>query len=127
MCTGLLNRRVPRVLEFAAVTMVETAILFGIAPAFQATGVAPMETLKAHCWCRWPDPGACDPSVAAALNGRNFDQICALPPSTKSSMPVTKLESSEARNSAALAISSGSPIRPIGTVDAILAIASGGS
>jgi hypothetical protein len=54
------------------------------------------------------------------------DQICALPPSTNSSMPVTKLESSEARNSAALAISSGEPMRPIGMVDTILAIASGG-
>src|SRR5258707_1573708 len=41
-------------------------------------------------------------------------------------MPVTKLESSEARNSAALAISSGSPIRPIGIVDTIRAIASTG-
>src|SRR5882724_5603411 len=46
-----------------------------------------------------------------------FAQICALPPSTNSSMPVTKLESSEARNSAALAISSGEPMRPIGMVD----------
>jgi hypothetical protein len=51
-------------------------------------------------------------------------QICALPPSTKSSMPVTKLESSEARNRAALATSSASPMRPIGMVDKILAIAS---
>ena len=32
-------------------------------------------------------------------------------------MPVTKLESSDARNSAALAISSGFPMRPIGIVD----------
>src|ERR1700684_221695 len=35
-------------------------------------------------------------------------------------MPVTKLESSEARNTAALATSSGSPIRPIGMVDSTL-------
>jgi hypothetical protein len=49
-------------------------------------------------------------------------QICALPPSTNSSMPVTKLESSEARNSAALATSSGSPMRPIGMVDAIFSM-----
>src|SRR5216683_6535208 len=52
------------------------------------------------------------------------DQTCALPPSTKSSIPVTKLESSEARNSAALATSSGSPMRPIGIVDTIRAITS---
>jgi hypothetical protein len=51
-------------------------------------------------------------------------QICALPPSTKSSMPVTKLESSEARNSAALATSSGSPMRPIGMVEAIFSMVS---
>src|SRR6266851_2456605 len=53
-------------------------------------------------------------------------QTCALPPSTKSSIPVTKLESSEARNNAALATSSGSPMRPIGIVDTIRAIASAG-
>src|ERR1700722_5264377 len=52
-------------------------------------------------------------------------QICALPPSTNNSIPVTKLESSDARNSAALAISSASPIRPIGIVDTILAMVSG--
>jgi hypothetical protein len=34
-------------------------------------------------------------------------------------MPVTKLESSEARNTAALATSSGSPMRPIGMVVSI--------
>lgn len=34
---------------------------------------------------------------------------------------MAKLESSEARNNAALAISSGSPTRPIGMVDTILA------
>jgi hypothetical protein len=53
-----------------------------------------------------------------------FDQICALPPSTNSSIPVTKLESPDARNNAALAISSDSPMRPIGMVNTIRAIAS---
>src|SRR5260370_38630402 len=56
----------------------------------------------------------------------SIDQTCALPPSTNSSIPVTKLESSDARNNAVLAISSGSPMRPIGTVDTIRAITSGG-
>jgi hypothetical protein len=41
-------------------------------------------------------------------------------------MPVTKLESSEARNTAAFATSSGSPMRPIGIVAGILAMASWG-
>src|SRR6202046_1542321 len=54
-----------------------------------------------------------------------IDQIWALPPSTNSSMPVTKLESSDARNNATFATSSGSPMRPIGTVDTIRAITSG--
>src|SRR5260370_38489827 len=53
-------------------------------------------------------------------------QTCALPPSTKNSIPVTKLESSEASNSAALPMSSASPMGPIGIVDTILAIASSG-
>src|SRR6202453_582182 len=53
-----------------------------------------------------------------------IDQICALPPSTYSSIPVTKLESSEARNNATLATSSGSPMRPIGMVDTMRAITS---
>src|SRR6266704_313398 len=39
---------------------------------------------------------------------------CARPPSTNSSIPVIKLLSSEARNSTALATSSGAPMRPIG-------------
>src|SRR5260370_42175032 len=56
-----------------------------------------------------------------------IDQIWALPPSTNSSIPVTKLESSEARNSAAFATSLGSPIRPIGMVETIRAITSGDS
>src|SRR5258705_11142103 len=41
-----------------------------------------------------------------------------------SSIPVTKLESSDARNKAALATSSGSPMRHIGIVDTIRAITS---
>src|SRR3984893_7473322 len=53
------------------------------------------------------------------------DQTWARPPSTNNSMPVTKLESSEARNNAAFATSSGSPMRPIGMVDTIRAITSG--
>src|SRR5437879_10002102 len=53
-----------------------------------------------------------------------IDQIWALPPSTNSSIPVTKLESSEARNNATFATSSGSPMRPMGMVDTIRAITS---
>src|SRR5712664_3124400 len=53
-------------------------------------------------------------------------QTCALPPSANSSIPVTKLESSEPRKSATLAISSGAAMRPIGTVDTMRAMASGG-
>lgn len=45
-------------------------------------------------------------------------QICCWPPSTNNSIPFTKLASSEARNSAAPAISSGSPRRPIGIREA---------
>jgi hypothetical protein len=41
-------------------------------------------------------------------------QIWAMPPSTKSSIPLTKLLSSEARNRTAFAISSGTPTRPSG-------------
>lgn len=56
---------------------------------------------------------------AGAESGRNphgvTAQIWAFPPSTKSSIPVTKLLSPHARNRAALAISSDVPIRPIGT------------
>src|ERR1700733_13041096 len=55
---------------------------------------------------------------------RPHDQTCARPPSTNSSTPVTKLESSDARYNAALATSSGSPMRPIGTVESIRAITS---
>ncbi|AIO22533.1 Uncharacterised protein [Burkholderia cepacia] len=48
----------------------------------------------------------------------NLAQICCWPPSTNNSIPFTKLASSEARNSAAPAISSGSPRRPIGIREA---------
>lgn len=41
-------------------------------------------------------------------------QICVRPPSTNSSAPLMKLASSDARNNAALAISSGRPTRPTG-------------
>jgi hypothetical protein len=46
---------------------------------------------------------------AAAFCGAlgRFAYICAVPPSTNSSIPVTKLESSDARKSAAAAISCG--------------------
>jgi putative ABC transport system permease protein len=37
-----------RVLAFTAATIVATAMLFGIAPALQVTGVVPMEALNAH-------------------------------------------------------------------------------
>ena len=50
------------------------------------------------------------------------DQTCAIPPSTNSSIPVTKLLSSDARNTAAFAISSELPIRPIGTPAARFAL-----
>ena len=40
-------------------------------------------------------------------------------PQRNISMPVTKLESSDVRNNAALAISLAFPIRPIGMVDTI--------
>ena len=43
---------------------------------------------------------------------------CAMPPSANNSMPVTKLESSEARKTATFAISSGCPMRPSGTCEA---------
>src|ERR1700690_54834 len=58
---------------------------------------------------------------------RDFRQTCAVPPSTNSSMPVTKLESSEARNTATLAISSALPMRPIGMLATIWAMACFGS
>jgi hypothetical protein len=45
-----------------------------------------------------------------------------MPPSTLSSVPATKLLSSEAKNSAAAAISSGRPIRLSGTAAAYCAL-----
>src|SRR3546814_19844415 len=51
-------------------------------------------------------------------------QMAEKPPSTANSTPFTKLESSEARNSAAAAISSGSPIVPRGIRDSNICFAS---
>src|ERR1700680_1822052 len=71
------------------------------------------------------------PRVQAVENEREplgsaRDQTCACPPSTKNSIPLTKLASSEAKNTAAEAISAGSAIRPSGTADAKLARTSSG-
>lgn len=44
-----------------------------------------------------------------------MDQTCAMPPSTKNSMPLTKLACSDARNATAFATSCASPSRPSGT------------
>src|SRR5207302_4368575 len=51
-------------------------------------------------------------------------QMAEKPPSTDNSTPFTKLESSEARNSATAAISSGRPIFPRGTRDSNIPFAS---
>jgi hypothetical protein len=51
-------------------------------------------------------------------------QIAEKPPSTDNSTPFTKLESSEARNRAAAAISSGRPIFPLGIRDSNIRFAS---
>ena len=53
-------------------------------------------------------------------------QIWAVPPSTNNSVPVMKLESPEARNSAAVAISRGCPKRPMGIIEANFALTSWG-
>src|SRR5580692_8532449 len=58
----------------------------------------------------WPPP----PGVDHALAGICRFQMAEKPPSTDNSTPFTKLESSEARNSATVAISSGRPIFPRG-------------
>jgi hypothetical protein len=58
-------------------------------------------------------------AVRHALFSLVCAQTCAWPPSANNSAPVTKLESSDARNSAALAISCGSATRPRGSSDAI--------
>src|ERR687891_1904774 len=52
-------------------------------------------------------------------------QMAEKPPSTDNSTPFTKLESSEARNTAAAAISSGRPIFPRGIRDSNIRFASG--
>src|SRR6202041_3242682 len=54
-------------------------------------------------------------------------QIAEKPPSTFNSTPFTKLESSEARNSATVAISSGRPIFPRGISDSNIRFASSSS
>src|ERR1700689_2940627 len=51
-------------------------------------------------------------------------QMADKPPSTDNSTPFTKLESSEARNSATVAISSGGPIVPRGIRDSNISFAS---
>jgi hypothetical protein len=53
--------------------------------------------------------------VVLTLSGGGITYTAARPPSTSKSIPVMKLLSSEARNTAAEAISSGSSMRPIGT------------
>src|SRR4029077_15344920 len=51
----------------------------------------------------------------SARGRRPVGQICATPPSTKSSAPLMKLASSDARKATAFATSAASPRRPIGT------------
>src|SRR5580700_6672435 len=51
----------------------------------------------------------------SARGRRPLGQICATPPSTKSSAPLMKLASSDARKATAFATSAASPRRPIGT------------
>src|ERR1700693_3455750 len=51
-------------------------------------------------------------------------QMAETPPSTDNSTPFTKLESSEARNSATVAISSGRPIFPRGIRDSNISLVS---
>src|ERR1700693_3624280 len=100
----------------------EHLLLFRIAYLCPFLKQQPATWLKDHSFIRCVVPKF---SGCAAPVSRPFDQICALPPSTNSSIPVTKLESSEARNNATFATSSGSPMRPIGMVDTIRAITSG--
>ena len=59
----------------------------------------------------------------AVTEFRRF-QMAEKPPSTHNSTPFTKLESSEARNSATVAISSGRPIFPRGIRDSNICFAS---
>jgi hypothetical protein len=53
-------------------------------------------------------------AVATLVAQTTPRQTCAIPPSTKTSLPVMKLLSSEARKSATAAVSSGRPMRPAG-------------
>ena len=62
----------------------------------------------------------CSTPPPSRRQGLSEIYTCAKPPSTNSSMPVTKLLSSEARKTAALAISSGRPSLPNGTVALML-------
>jgi uncharacterized protein len=54
-------------------------------------------------------------AVSSSVDPQLSLQTCAAPPSANNSMPVMKLESSEARNAATAASSSGVAMRPIGT------------
>src|SRR5258708_9070585 len=60
------------------------------------------------------EPGHLDETPTSRIT-----YTCACPPSTNSSIPVIKLLSSEARNTTALAMSSGSPNRPSGMLASI--------
>ena len=71
--------------------------------------------------CSWTLPPDFRNAPGGNCAPRKRAQIWAAPPSTNSSVPVTKVLSSEARKTAALAISSGVPKRPIGTLFTILA------
>jgi hypothetical protein len=72
--------------------------------------------VSSHCNRQERRPGIwrnrCRPTAGSP--GRLMVQIWVMPPSTNSSAPLMKLASSDARNSAALAISSGLPTRPTG-------------
>jgi len=59
------------------------------------------------------DPALHEPSVRGDTESGSY--TWAIPPSTNSSMPVMKELSLEARNTTALATSSGVPNRPMGT------------
>jgi hypothetical protein len=77
-------------------------------------------------WCVGAAFSGWGPRIDRPIPKISNGQTCALPPSANSSIPVTKLESSEPRKSATLAISSGSAMRPIGTVDTMRPKASAG-
>src|SRR5271169_95098 len=67
-------------------------------------------------------PGASSHTGEPCNGTPHCTQIWAAPPSTNNSVPVTKLLSSEARKTAPLAISSGVPSRPNGTLATRLAV-----